>query len=136
MQNCWKRYTTDRPHFEQILNTLNSYMDRLKRPDSVYYSDSDTDEEGESNIQREGSSKQRTPTRTPSIREGRIQGFFVTALVKCRLVHMSSIIFILRAGILHLARSGSMKLRNSFRRHNSLHKREEHTTNSQVINYT
>lgn len=68
MQNCWKRYTSDRPHFELILNTLNTYMDRLKRPDSVYYSDSETDEEGENHVQRQGSGK--LPSRTPSIREG------------------------------------------------------------------
>lgn len=69
MQNCWKRYTSDRPHFELILNTLTSYMDRLKRPDSVYYSDSETDDEGENNVQRQGSGK--LPSRTPSIREGK-----------------------------------------------------------------
>ena len=31
------------------------------------------------------------------------------------------------AGIMNLARSGSMKLRNSLRRHGSVHKRDEHS---------
>ena len=70
MQGCWKRYSSDRPHFGQILSTLNSYLDRLKRPDSVYYSDSESEEEGENNVQRQGSSK--LPSRTPSIREGQL----------------------------------------------------------------
>ena len=70
MQSCWKRYSSDRPHFEQILNILTTFMDRLKRPDSVYYSESESEDEVESNnvAQRQGSGK--VPSRTPSLREG------------------------------------------------------------------
>ncbi len=70
MQGCWKRYSSDRPHFEQILTILATFMDRLKRPDSVYYSESESEDEVESNnvAQRQGSGK--LPSRTPSIREG------------------------------------------------------------------
>ncbi len=74
MQNCWKRFTSDRPHFDAIQNILSTYMDRLKRPDSVYYSDSETDEETE-NVQRQGSGK--LPARTPSLREGKDVGMSV-----------------------------------------------------------
>lgn len=70
MQNCWKRYASDRPHFEVILKILNNYLNRLKRSDSFYYSDSESDEELENNVQRQGSGK--LPARTPSIREGTI----------------------------------------------------------------
>lgn len=36
-------------------------------------------------------------------------------------------VFSLCSGFMNLARSGSVKLRNSFRRHGSIHKREENT---------
>ncbi len=39
------------------------------------------------------------------------------------------------AGIINLARSGSMKFRNSFRRHNSTHKREERVANNSQVMY-
>ena len=68
MQNCWKRYSSERIHFEKIVEVLTNFLDRLKRPDSVYYSDSDSDEGGD-NLHRQSSGK--TPTRTPSIRSGK-----------------------------------------------------------------
>ena len=34
--------------------------------------------------------------------------------------------FDLLTGIIHLARQGSLKLRNSLRRHGSIHRREDH----------
>ena len=81
MQSCWKRYSSDRPHFDKILTILNNYLDRLKRPDSVYYSESDSDEEGENYT---GSGK--PPTRTPSIREGVY--FLKTIEHCCELMHL------------------------------------------------
>ena len=71
MQLCWKRYASDRPHFEHIVNTLSNYLEKLKRPDSVYCnSDTDSDEDAAGNhIQRQGSGK--APGRTPSMRSGR-----------------------------------------------------------------
>lgn len=68
MQNCWKRYASERPHFDLIVTILTTFLDRIKRPDSVYYSDSESDTEGDSNLHRQSSGK--TPTRTPSIRSG------------------------------------------------------------------
>ena len=65
-------------------------------------------------------------------------GFLLIFCCCCRyhepglMVLIVCLLFPVVAGIMNLARSGSMKLRNSFRRHNSTHKREEHMTNSQV----
>ncbi|XP_064404176.1 proto-oncogene tyrosine-protein kinase ROS-like isoform X2 [Halichondria panicea] len=95
MQNCWKRYSSDRPHFDSIVPLLTNFLDRIKRPDSVYHSDSESEPEEEPNLRRTSSGK--PPSRTPSF----------------------------KSGFMNLARSGSVKLRNSFRRHGSIHKREE-----------
>lgn len=67
MQSCWKRYSSERPHFDQVVTILTNFLGRIKRPGSMYYSDSDSDE-GESNLQRQSSGK--LPSRTPSIRSG------------------------------------------------------------------
>ena len=40
----------------------------------------------------------------------------------------------IHVGILNLARTGSMKLRNSFRRHGSIHRRDEHAVSHAVSN--
>jgi len=69
MQQCWRRYASDRPHFDHIVNTLTAFLDRLKRPDSIYNSDSESDEDPEGNHMRHGSGK--LPARTPSIRSGK-----------------------------------------------------------------
>jgi len=97
MQNCWKRYSSERPHFQQIVTTLTNFLDHLNKRDSVYY-DSDSDEAPD--FARQGSGK--GPSRTGSF----------------------------RSGFMNLARSSSMKLRNSLRRHGSLHRRDEHSTHS------
>ena len=68
MQNCWKGFASDRSHFEKILSVLDNYLTRLRRPDSVYNSDTESDEDAESNHQRQNSGK--PPARTPSIRSG------------------------------------------------------------------
>ena len=67
MQSCWKRYTSERPHFDQIVTIVSSFLEKVKRPGSAYYSDSESDD-GESNLQRQSSGKM--PSRTPSIRSG------------------------------------------------------------------
>ena len=69
MQQCWRRYASDRPHFEHIVNVLTTFLDRLKRPDSIYNSDSESDDDPEGNHARHGSGK--LPARTPSIRSGK-----------------------------------------------------------------
>lgn len=115
MQSCWKRYSSERPHFDQIVTVVSDFLGRVKRPGSMYYSDSDSDE-GDSNLQRQPSGK--LPSRTPSIRSGIVKYEFDKT--SCQ---SDVIVFV---GILSLARSGSMKLRNSFRRHGSIHRRDEH----------
>ena len=67
MQSCWKRYSSERPHFDQIVTIVSSFLERTKRPGSGYYSDSDS-EDGESNTQTG-----KMPSRTPSIRSGMLQ---------------------------------------------------------------
>ena len=67
MQSCWKRYSSERPHFDQIVNIVSNFLGRIKRPGSIYYSDSESDD-GEYNLQRQPSGKM--PSRTPSIRSG------------------------------------------------------------------
>lgn len=67
MQSCWKRYSSERPHFDQIVTVVTDFLGRVRRPGSMYYSDSDSDE-GDSNLQRQPSGK--LPSRTPSIRSG------------------------------------------------------------------
>ncbi len=70
MQNCWKRYASDRPHFDDaIVPLLTNFLDRIKRPDSVYHSDSDSDPEEEPNLRRTSSGK--PPSRTPSFKSGK-----------------------------------------------------------------
>lgn len=64
MQSCWKRYSSERPHFDQIVTILTNFLARVKRPGSGYYSDSDS-EDGEANAQ-----PGKLPSRTPSIRSG------------------------------------------------------------------
>ena len=64
MQSCWKRYSSDRPHFDQIVTIVTSFLERTKRPGSGYYTDSDS-EDGDSNVQTG-----KLPSRTPSIRSG------------------------------------------------------------------
>lgn len=65
MQNCWKRYSSERPHFQQIVTTLTNFLDHLNKRDSVYY-DSDSDEAPD--LARQGSGK--GPSRTGSFRSG------------------------------------------------------------------
>lgn len=65
MQNCWKRYSSERPHFQQIVTTLTNFLDHLNKRDSVYY-DSDSDEAPD--FTRQGSGK--GPSRTGSFRSG------------------------------------------------------------------
>ena len=55
MQNCWKRYSSERPHFQQIVTTLTKFLDHLNECDSVYH-DSDSDEAPD--FARQGSGKE------------------------------------------------------------------------------
>lgn len=73
MQSCWKRYSSDRPHFDQIVTIVSSFLERTKRPGSGYYTDSDS-EDGDSNVQTG-----KMPSRTPSIRSGMLKGTVMCA---------------------------------------------------------
>ena len=66
MQNCWKRYSSERPHFQQIVTVLTNFQEHLnnKRESAYYESDSDDG----ADFGRQGSAKM--PSRTPSIRSG------------------------------------------------------------------
>ena len=73
MQLCWKRYSSERPHFDQIVTIVSSFLERTKRPWSGYYTDSDS-EDGDSNVQTG-----KMPSRTPSIRSGMLKGTVMCA---------------------------------------------------------
>ncbi len=61
MQNCWKKYASERPHFNETCTILSNFLEHLnRRPESMYES-SDEDEDGK------GSSR---PSRQASIRSG------------------------------------------------------------------
>lgn len=77
MQSCWKRYSSERPHFDQIVTIVTAFLNRVKRPGSTYYSDSESDD-GESNLQRQPSGK--LPSRTPSLRSGMLISQCITKL--------------------------------------------------------
>ena len=62
MQSCWKRYTSQRPQFVQVVEIVSSLLEYLRR-DSVY-----SDESDEESLERSGSKK--SASRTPSIRSG------------------------------------------------------------------
>ena len=121
MQSCWKRYSSERPHFDQIVTILTNFLARVKRPGSGYYSDSDS-EDGEATTQ-----PGKLPSRTPSIRSGTYITTFTTRVRICVIITLCVCV-----GILNLARTGSMKLRNSFRRHGSIHRRDEHAVSHAV----
>ena len=64
MMQCWRKYASERPHFEEIGDTLDSILEDMHRES---YCESDTDDEADT-LSREGSKK--FPSRTPSFKSG------------------------------------------------------------------
>ena len=59
MQNCWKKYSAERPHFSEILEDLKKYLDHLNTS-----SDSSGDESDEVDMERQESMKHEPPLQT------------------------------------------------------------------------
>lgn len=64
MMQCWRKYASERPRFEEINNTLENILQDLQRES---YCESDSEDEPDA-LNREGSKK--LPSRTPSFRSG------------------------------------------------------------------
>ena len=62
MQNCWRKYASERPHFSEIVDHLAQYLDHLNNKRDSYYSEDDSDEEG--------LNRRPSRSRTPSLRSG------------------------------------------------------------------
>lgn len=121
---CWRKYASERPHFEEICNTLKGILEDTRRES---YCESDSEDEPDT-LSREGS--KRFPSRSPSFKSGRIKfnNNMYVIISAHTVVNIKCCLF---AGFQNLVRSGSKKLRNSLRRH-SMHRREEQTTHTSV----
>ena len=71
MMQCWRKYASERPRFEEICNILNTILEDMRRES---YCESDSDDEGDA-LSREGSKK--FPSRTPSFKSGWAHVLFV-----------------------------------------------------------
>ena len=63
MMQCWRKYASERPRFEDICRYLDGILEDMKRES---YCESDSDDED--TLSREGSRK--FPSRTPSFKSG------------------------------------------------------------------
>ena len=157
MQNCWKQNSSERPHFQQIVMILTSFLDHLNKCENMYcesdsgeapdftrqgsesvYCDSDSDKAA--NIAWQSSGK--TPSRTPSIQSGDQErerdlnwecvfrnGFLCTStLTRTDTLNIHYTNDCFpSAVIVNLFHSSSMELQNGLQPHGSFHRQEEHS---------
>lgn len=64
MMQCWRKYASERPRFEEICGILETILEDTRRES---YCESDSDNDGDT-MSREGS--KRFPSRTPSFKSG------------------------------------------------------------------
>ena len=68
MQCCWKKYSSERPHFSQLVEIISNFLEQMNNKRDSYCSDDD-EEDIEEALQRRPSK----PSRTSSVRSGTVE---------------------------------------------------------------